>query len=357
MQEICQKLRTGTRLDRQDGLQLANCSDLHSLGTLALAAKRNKSQDRAYYIINRHINYSNICKNICKICYFYRDRNDPQAFTLDIEQVLAIAQDAVSQDATELHIIGGINPYLPYDYYIDLVTRLHNRWGNLAIKAFTAPEIDHLAEISGKTVQQVLGELKGAGLTCLPGGGAEIFNHAVRQEGFPRKITADRWLQVHRTAHQLGIRSTATMLFGHFEAREHRVDHLLALRQLQDQTGGFLAMVPLPFQPLGSQCQEPGHCLPAAGPGGLEILRTFALCRLMLDNFDHIKAFWPICSLKLAELALQFGADDLDGTVGRYKIVSEIQNNTGTSPERLCRTIRQGGLKPVLRDSFYRPIQ
>jgi len=346
LQQICCKLRQGESLDRQDGLVLAGCDDLHSLGTLALAGKLAKSGKEVYYTITRHINYTNVCENACEVCYFYRSADDSQAFTLNVEEILTTAKAAVDEGAVELHIVGGINRQLRYDYYVDLVGRLHRRWPNVTIKAFTAVEIDHLSQISGKSIEGVLRELKDAGLSCIPGGGAEIFAENVRRRCFANKISAKRWLQIHRIAHDLSIRSTATMLFGHIESPADRVDHLLGLRDLQARTGGFLAMVPLPFHTADTD----------GGPGGLEVLRTFALCRLMLDNFDHVKAFYPISGLKIAEVALQFGVDDLDGTVGAYKIVSQGQSPGGIGPDRLRKIILQAGFEPVLRNSFYQAL-
>jgi len=275
------------------------------------------------------------------------------AFTLSIEQILAIADDAARQGACELHIVGGINPDLPYSYYVEMIRRLHERHPQITLKAFTAPELDHLSQISGKGITDVLSELKSAGLACLPGGGAEVFNDRVRTLCFPQKISARRWLDIHRTAHKLGIRSTATMLFGHAETAADRVDHLLTLRDLQDETGGFLAMVPLPFKPPASAASQWPAGRQLAEGGGIDILRTTALCRLLLDNIAHIKAFWPIYELKTAELALHYGADDLNGTVGPYHIVATQQTPAGLAPDKLRKIILNAGFMPILRNSFY----
>ena len=276
----------------------------------------------AYYNVNRHFNYSNVCALSCKFCDFYRKRGEQGAYEHDLDEARRQADEARKAGATEIHIVGGLHPYLPFDYYTDMLRAIHEVYPQLHIKAFTAVEIVHLARISkrGRDLEAVLSDLKDAGLGSLPGGGAEVFDDRVHDEAFKGKIRSDRWIDVHRTAHRLGLMSNATLLYGHIETLEQRIEHLLMLREAQDEAlrmehaGRFQTVIPLPFCPGRSALAH----LP--GPTGLEDLKMLAVSRLMLDNFAHVKAFWIMQTLELAELSLRYGVDDVDGTVVWYDI-------------------------------------
>jgi len=315
---------------------------LSELGRLALEQKHRRFGDGIFWVRNVHVNYTNICQAGCKVCHYSRKKGQEGGYTLTVDQIVERVASAVSAGAVEVHIVGGVNPDLPYDYYVEMIRSVRRAFASLYIKAFTASEIDHMCKISGKKSSDVLGELIDAGLDSMPGGGAEIFSSRVRQELFPNKISSDRWLEIHRTAHQQGIRTTATMLFGHLETPDERLAHLESLRRLQDQTGGFNAFVPFPVIGYGS----------LEGVDGLDSLRTLAVSRLILDNFEHIKVFWPIWGMKLSQLALSYGADDFDGTVGIYKIVDQA----GISAEKVKELIKQAGFVPTERDGRYAKV-
>jgi len=313
--------------------------DLARLGAEAHQAKQARFGDRVFWIRNVHVNYTNVCGGGCVVCHFSRPPGDPEGYVLDIDTILERVGQAVAGGAVEVHMVGGINHDLKFAYYLDIVCRLRRAFPKLFIKAFTAPEIDWMAEAGDVSVAQVLGQLIEAGLNSMPGGGAEIFSERVRRELFPKKIPAERWLEIHRTAHQLGSRTNATMLFGHIETLEERMDHLQRIKDLQGETNGFSAFVPLPVVGFG----------PITGVDGLDAIKTLALSRLVLDNVEHVKVFWPIWGLKLAQLALNYGADDVDGTVGEYKIV----DRAGISIEQIQSMIRQAGFTPVERGGDY----
>ena len=360
---IGKKAAAGKRLSLADGLALYHSRDMFTIGELADHVRHHRHGQRVYYIINRHINYTNYCVLRCKFCVFRRTpgSDQPDAYVLSVEQVIEQAEQAHADGATEVHIVGGLHPDLPFEYYAEIVSGIRAACPQMAIKAFTAVEIVHLARISKprRTIEQVLMALKDAGLDCLPGGGAEIFDDRVHEEGFRHKIGQEDWFAVHRVAHDLGIPTNATMLYGHIESIEQRLQHLIGLREHQDvslQRGGggaFNCMVPLSFVPEHSDWSD------MPGPTGLDDLKTLAICRLMLDNFSHIKAFWPIQTIKLAQIALRWGVDDFDGTVVWYDITK--QEGSGRSQqlsvEQLRRLISEAGLDPVERDAFYQPVE
>ncbi len=360
LEGIAEKVAAGQRLTRQDGMLLYETPDIWRVCELANQVRRRLHGDIAYYNINRHVNYTNICALSCKFCAFYRKRGEDGAYELSIDDVASRARDAAEAGATELHIVGGLHPWLPFSYYTDMLRAIRDTAPSLHIKAFTAVEIVHLARISKRPteIRDVLAELLDAGLGSLPGGGAEVFDDRVHDEAFRGKIRGRTWLDVHRTAHDLGINSNATMLYGHVESRADRIEHLAILREEQDRTlaeggGCFQAIIPLPFIPDGSELSH----LP--GPGGLENLRTLAICRLMLDNVPHVKAFWIMQTLPLAEHMLQCGADDLDGTVVWYDITKVGGDSTHQEQSvfDLRRAILDAGLQAVERDTLYRSIE
>jgi len=355
LRPIGEKILAGERLSQADGMALFATRDIFSVGAMANFVRRQKHGNVAYYNINRHINYTNICALSCKFCEFHRKRGEQGAYEYDHEDIFRIAGQAVASGATEVHVVGGLHPWLPFNWYTDLLKGLKARHPQLHIKAFTAIEINHLSKISRLSVRDVLIALKEAGLGSLPGGGAEVFDDRVHDEVFKGKLRADGWLDVHRTAHQLGIKSNATILYGHVETREERINHLLRLRELQDEAPGFQTIIPLSFIPDGS---ELGH-LP--GPTGLEDLKMLAISRLMLPNFDHVKAFWIMQSMKLSQVSLSWGVDDLDGTVVWYDITKREGGAGNNHQEQTVESIRhlivEAGFVPIERDTLYRRVK
>lgn len=324
--DIEAKVAAGERLGRDDGLALFRSQDLLAVGALADRARRRRHGDRVVFVRNQHINYSNVCRSRCRFCAYGVAADDARAYTLTHDSIVEKARAGVEQGVRELHIVGGIHPDLPFEWYVGMLERLRAEFPEVHIKAFTAVEVDEMARRAALPVREVLERLRAAGLDSLPGGGAEVFSERLRAELCPNKTSAARWLEVMRTAHGLGIRSTATMLYGHVETPEERVDHLLALRELQDETGGFTCFVPLAFQPARTGLAD----LPPVAAA--DSLRTIAVARLLLDNFDHVKAYWVVLGVKLAQVALSFGADDLHGTV----FDEEIAHDAGaTSPRSL----------------------
>ena len=323
------------------------------MGELADLVRRRKHGDVVYYNLNAHLNPTNVCIYRCSLCAYSRALDDPRAFTMTIDEMLARGQEAVDAGYTELHIVSGLHPDKSFEWYLDIVRSLHDAFPRLHLKAWSAVEIARFAQIARRPVRLIIEDLIRVGLGSLPGGGAEIFAPEVRDEICPRKADAQTWLAVHRAAHQLGLRSNATMLYGHIEHVEHRIDHLVHLRQLQDVTGGFQAFIPLSFHPENTRMAH----LPKAS--GLLDLRTMAVSRLMLDNFDHVKAYWISLGLGTAQTALAYGANDLDGTVLRERIHHEAgaASPQSLTVDELLATITEAGREPVERDTLYRRIK
>jgi len=395
------KIDAGERLSIDDGRVLFDTTDLWTVCGLADRVRRRMHGDVAYYNINRHLNYSNICALSCKFCAFYRKKDQDGAYERTIDEIRAEAAKAAEAGATEIHIVGGLHPWLPFDYYLDMLRAIRETAPTLHIKAFTAVEIVHLVRIAkrGKMKQdglrQTLMDLKDAGLGSLPGGGAEVFDDRVHDEAYKGKIRSEEWLDVHRVAHEIGLNTNATILYGHIESRDERLHHMDMLRRAQDEAlarlgyerngdgaitltrpgailpsplggaaggegssgggggGYFQTIIPLPFFPDESELEH----LP--GPSGLENLRTLAIARLMLDNFPHVKAFWIMQTLGMAQLMLQSGADDIDGTVVWYDItkVGGTDTHQETTVWDLCKAIREAGFTPVERDTLYRRVE
>ena len=360
--DIAQRVESAARLSFEDGVRLFRTQDIHALGRLADVVRRRKNGDTAFYNVNRHINYTNRCVLRCKFCSFYRPwaAEAEDAYELSVDQVVDQAREAYDRGATEVHIVGGLHPRLPFSYYTEVCTGIREACPHLHIKAFTAIEIIHFTRIAKprRTIGDVLTELREAGLGSLPGGGAEIFDDRVHDEAFGNKVGEAGWFDVHRAAHELGIFTNATMLYGHVETVEERVRHLLKLREYQDESQAscparFNCVIPLSFIPEGSALSN----LP--GPTGLDDLRTLAVSRLLLDNFDHVKAFWIMLSPKLAQVSLHWGVDDLDGTVVHYDITKRQSGGTThqeLSVDKLKRLICEAGFTPVERDSLYREV-
>jgi len=360
LRPIAERVIARTPLSEVDGVALYATRDLHGLGRLAHCVRTRLHGDRVYYNRNRHINYTNVCALSCKFCSFYRKRGEEGAYEMPVEQVVATAIKARDGGATEVHIVGGLHPWLKFDYYIDMLRGVRAACPELHIKAFTAIEIIHFSRIARMSVAEVLVALREAGLGSLPGGGAEIFDDRVHDEVFKGKVRADKWFEVHRTAHGLGIYSNATMLYGHVETAGERVKHLIALRELQGESlasspAAFNCVIPLSFIPEQS---ELGH-LP--GPTGLTDLKTLAIARLMLDNIAHVKAFWIMQGVGLSQVALDWGCDDLDGTVVWYDITKRAGRGGTTHQELheadIKRLIREAGKTPVERDTLYREVK
>jgi len=350
---IADKIDKGIRLSRDDGIALMESNDLIRIGQLANTVKERISGDNAYFNVNRHINLTNICVSRCKFCAFSRDRTDPDAYAMSVDDVLHVARSARDLGVTEFHIVSGLHPDLPFEYYLNTLSALRQEMPEVHIKAFTAVEIVYFSRISHLTIREVLTALQEAGLGSLPGGGAEILNQRVRAMVCPHKASSAEWLDVMRTAHRLGLKSNATILYGHVETLQERVDHLIALRELQDETGGFQAFIPLPFHPQNTQLTA------YRKPTAFENLKMLAISRLVLDNFPHIKAYWIMLGLKIAQLSLLFGVDDLDGTIVEEKITHSAGAETGqsVSREELIELIEAAGRKPVERNTLYGRIK
>jgi aminodeoxyfutalosine synthase len=353
LRDLYDKVAAGQRLSEADALRLFESKDLNALGAIADVACQRKAGRRASYIINRYINYSNYCILSCQFCSFARKKRDADGFQLTVEEIVAKAREALRLGITELHIVGGLHPSLPFSYYTDLLKALRALDSRLQLKCFTAIEILHLAWLAKKTVAETLGALKEAGLDSLTGGGAEIFRPEVRSAIARGKESAEEYLDVHRTWHRLGGRSTCTMLYGHVESLADRVDHLRHLRSLQDETRGFVGFVPLPYQPENNDIpvQNP--------PTGYDALRTIAVSRIYLDNFEHITAYWVGMGLKLAQVALSYGADDLHGTILEEHIfhMAGARSPQLQTEAEMIKAIREAGGTPVQRNTFYEPIK
>ncbi len=351
---VIDKVFSGERLSFEDGVKLFKTNDLLTLGKLADWKKRQVSQDYVYFIINRQINPTNVCVLDCKFCAFATiDKNDPKAYELPIETILEKTRYAVEQGAREVHIVGGLHPDWSFEDYLNIIKSIKSYFPQIHIKAFTAVEIDYLAKLSGLSYEEVLQTLKEAGLGSLPGGGAEIFSPRVRRIIAPEKIGWKKYLEIHKTAHRLGIKSTTTMLYGHVETVEERVDHMLKIREAQDETGGFTCFIPLAFQPENNDLGKTEHT------SGIDDLKTIAVSRLMLDNIPHIKSYWVMLGEKIAQIALNFGADDMDGTVMEEKIAhfAGAKSPTQQQKERLIRLIKEADKIPVERDTLYNHIK
>jgi len=353
LRDLYDKVVAGQRISDEDALRLFESKDLHAVGAIADFARRRKVGDRASFIVNRYINYSNYCILSCEFCAFARKKRDADGFQYSVEDIVQMGREALGVGITELHIVGGLHPSLPFRFYTDMLRGLKALDPRLQLKCFTAIEILHLAWLGKKSVKDTLTELRAAGLDAITGGGAEIFRKEVRQAIAKGKESAEEYLDVHRTWHQMGQRSTCTMLYGHVESLADRVDHLRRLRELQDETHGFTGFIPLAYQPENNQIpvDQP--------PTGFDSLRTLAVSRIYLDNFDHLTAYWVGLGFKLAQIALSFGADDLHGTILDERIFQMAGGPSGQSQTEaaMVKAIREAGLVPVQRNTFYEPIK
>lgn len=353
MQTIADKIYHNIRLDKEDGLYLYSSSDLLTLGELARFKKQQVSGSQIFFNVNQHINLTNICVSRCKFCAFGVDPDGQGSYIMSPQEAFDYGAQAVDFGITEFHIVSAMHPEMPFDYYLGIVSALHEAFPHIHIQAFTAVEIFYFAKISGLSIRQVLENLKAAGLGSLPGGGAEILKDELRSQLCPRKAMSADWLEVHRTAHQLGIKTNCTMLFGHVESVEDRIDHLLTLRELQDSDPGFQAFIPLPFLPENTSLAH------LKRTSAVDDIKTLAISRLMLDNIEHIKAFWVMLGIDIAQIAFYFGADDLDGTVYEERIMhaAGARTSTAITQEDIIRLIKEAGFVPVERDTLYNVLR
>jgi len=352
LEPIKNKIFQNERLSAEDGAILYESNDLIGVGRLADYVRRRRHGAKAYYVYNQHLNYTNVCINRCLFCAYAKDEGQKGAFTLTADDIRERINARLDEPICELHIVGGLNDKLPFDYYTDLIRTVKKIRPQATVKAFTAVEIDYLARLANLSLKAAIQALKDAGLGMLPGGGAEVMSARVRQKLFPRKIGQERWLEIMQAVHEAGLTSNATMLYGHIETVQERVKHLMLLRELQDMTGGFSAFIPLAFHSKNTRLAH------IESTTGFDDLKNVAVARLMLDNFDHIKAYWVMIGEKSAQIALFFGADDLDGTIIEEKITHTAGASTakGLSAVQMENLITSAGFEPVRRDSFYRPV-
>ena len=349
---IAEKTLAGERLSFDDGVSLYRSSDLLGVGWLANRVREEKNGNTTWFNVNRHINPTNVCVAACKLCAFGRQKRHPAAYTMSLEDVWERAGQGYSEAVSEFHIVGGLHPELSLEWFCEMIAGLKARFPQVHLKAFTMVEVSYLARRAKISIEECLIRFKQAGVDSLPGGGAEVFSERVRRIICDHKMTGDEWLETARLAHKIGLRSNSTMLYGHVETAEDRVDHLLKLRDVQDETGGFQTFIPLAFHPENT----PMRHLPATS--GFEDLKNIAVARLLLDNFPHIKAYWVMMTPKVAQVAPRFGADDLDGTVVEEKIYHDAGSTVSQSlaREQLLRLIREAGREPMERDTLYRPV-
>ncbi|MBL8815892.1 MAG: aminofutalosine synthase MqnE [Planctomyces sp.] len=352
LRNVADKVLAGERLSAEDGLYLDEKADLQTLGQLANVVRERRNGNWAYYNTNIHLNPTNVCVYRCRFCAFRADLKDAKAYTFTDEMLRERVLEGRASGATEIHVVGGLHHQKKFEWYVNVVRVIHETCPEIHIKAWTPVEISWFSFISKLSIRDVLEKMVDAGLGSMPGGGAEIFDPEVRKQICEHKADSDVWFDVHRTAHQLGLRSNATMLYGHIEKAEHRIDHLLKLRELQDETGGFQTFIPLAFHPENTELSH------IEKPDGLFDLRMIALSRLMLDNFDHIKAYWIMLGQQTAQLALSYGADDIDGTVVHELIYHDAGAKTpeGMKVDQIHHLIREAGREPMERDTLYRRV-
>lgn len=351
--DILEKIKKNERISREDGIRLYNSPDLLAVGYLADIVRRRLNGDNAYFIYNQHINYSNICTNLCKFCAFGKEKDSAKAYEMTKDDVARKVRERLDEPITEIHMVGGIHPDLPFEYYTDLLQTIKAERPDVHIQAFTCVEIDHLAKLANKPVAETLQVLMAAGLDSIPGGGAEVFSPRIRNLTCKEKLSGEGWLEVAKTAHRQGLKTNATMLYGHIETIEERIDHLDALRKAQDETGGFLAFIPLAFHPKNTELSD------LSRSSGMDDLKNIAVSRCFLDNFPHIKAYWVMIGPKMAQIALSFGADDVDGTV-KEEIITHMagaETEQAMSIDSLVRLIKEAGRVPVQRGTLYDVIQ
>ena len=351
--DIYEKVIAGERLSAGDGMRLYDTANLNAVGYMANIVRERLCGNVAWYVRNQHINYTNVCNKLCRFCSFYVPPKDSRGYVLSPEDVQERVRQYLHIPITEIHMVAGINPKLPYSYYIDIVLAVKEIRPEVAVKAFTAIEWVQIARAAKKPLREVMLELKAAGVSSIPGGGAEVFSDRVQAEMFWTKADSDEWMRVARTAHEVGLPTNATMLYGHIENPDERVQHLVSLRELQDETRGFLAYIPLSFHPERTELED----LPA--PTGEADLREIAVARLMLDNFPHIKSFWIMNTIEISQVALWYGADDIDGTIQEYEITRRTYEETRQvlTRKQLVERIIEAGREPAERDNLYNELR
>jgi len=351
--DIEEKVLADERVSREDCIRLYESSDIFALGRMANHVRERRNSNRAYFIVNRHINPTNLCVNGCRFCAFRREAGQEEAYVLPPEDIRAQAEACRETGVTEIHIVGGLHPTLPFSYYLDTLRVVREALPDVHIQAYTAVEVAYFAELAGLSVEDTLKALRDAGLGSMPGGGAEVFAERVRAEICPKKLSGEGWLDVMRAAHGLGIPSNATMLYGHIETVDERVDHLMRLRDVQDETGGFMTFIPLAFHPANTELSDQRRA------SAFDDLKALAIGRIALDNFPHIKAFWIMLGVKLAQVSLSFGVDDIDGTVVEERITHAAGAETPQALSRaeLVHLIREAGREPVERDTVYNIVR
>ncbi len=353
---IAERVMSGERLSFDDGLTLYRSDDLHGVGRLADIVRRRKHGRATYFNINRHLNPTNFCYADCKFCSFFVKHNQPGGYTHSVEECLKVAREAYEQGATELHIVGGLNTHLPFSYFTEMLSSIKRDFPGLHLKAFTMVELDFFAKFYKMTDEEVIEKLRNAGMDSCPGGGAEVFAEETREKICTHKTDGNRWLEMSGKVHSAGLKTNATMLYGHIESIEDRVDHLVRLREQQDKSGGFQCFIPLAFYPPGTQLSH----LP--GPSGIDSLKTMAVSRLLLDNIDHLKAYWVMLGKRMAQTALHFGANDFDGTItGGGELMEsylvESKNDNEASKDDIIKLITEAGFQAVERDTLYRSLR
>ncbi len=353
---IADRVMAGGRLSFEDGMTLFRSNDLHGVGRLADTVRRRKHGRATYFNVNRHLNPTNFCYADCKFCSFFVKHNQPGGYTHSIEECVKIAREADERGATELHIVGGLNTRLPFSYFTEMLSAIKREFPALHLKAFTMVELDFFANFYKMSDEEVIEKLKAAGMDSCPGGGAEVFAEETREKICTHKTDGNRWLEMSGKVHQAGLKTNATMLYGHIETTEDRVDHLIRLREQQDKTGGFQCFIPLAFHPPGTQLSH------LSGPSGVDNLKTIAASRLLLDNIDHIKAYWVMLGKRLAQTALHFGANDFDGTItGGGELMEsylvEAKNDNEATKDEIVKLIKEAGFQPVERDTLYHPLR
>lgn len=353
LHDVYEKVLAGERLSAADGMRLYDTVNLNAVGYMANIVRERLCGNVAWYVRNQHINYTNICNKLCRFCSFYVPPKDSRGYVLSPEDIQERVRQYLHIPITEIHMVAGINPKLPYSYYIDIVRAVKEVRPDVAVKAFTAIEWVQIARAAKKPLGEVMLELKAAGVSSIPGGGAEVFSDRVQAEMFWTKADSDEWMRVARTAHEVGLPTNATMLYGHIENPDERVQHLVSLRELQDETRGFLAYIPLSFHPERTELED----LPA--PTGEADLREIAVARLMLDNFPHIKSFWIMNTIEISQVALWYGADDIDGTIQEYEITRRTYEETRQvlTRKQLVERIIEAGRVPAERDNLYNELR
>ena len=352
MEKIMEKLENSEELTYEEAIRLYDL-DLFVLGKYANKIREEKFSRKVYFNVNRHINPTNICKDVCKFCAFSAHRKNPNPYVLSVEECVAAAKDAYEKGAKEVHVVSAHNPEVGYEYYMNIIKEIRKELPDIHIKAFTAAEVNFMSELSGKSYEEVLDDMIEAGVDSMPGGGAEIFDEEIRKKICKGKVSSDDWLRIHEIWHKKGKKSNATMLFGHIEKRSHRIDHMLRLKRLQDKTGGFNAFIPLVYQ------RENNYLKVDDFLTGVEILKTVAISRILLKNVPNIKAYWPTFTLNLALVAQEYGANDIDGTIQKESIQSSAgaKSKRGLNLEELIHQIKDAGFIPVERDSLYNELK